>query len=107
VQAFSGGGADALALSAAMREAWTTFARDGVPAGGVVSTSGSGAEGAGSGGAQSGGGAWSNWDTDRRPTMVFGPWPGSDVLFGEVEEPRNEELEAVASVVLPRVTSAS
>ncbi len=100
VQAFSGGGDDALALSAAMREAWTTFARDGVPAGGGMSTNSGGAAGAG-------GGAWSNWDADRRPTMVFGPWPGRDVVTGEVEQPRNEELESVASVMLPRVVSAS
>ena len=114
VQAFSGGGDDALALSAAMREAWTTFARDGVPAGGGVST-GSGGVSTGSGGVgdalgtgdAGGGGAWSNWDADRRPTMVFGPWPGRDVIAGEVEQPRNEELEAVASVVSPRVVSTS
>jgi para-nitrobenzyl esterase len=72
VQPFSGGGDDAFALSAAMRQAWVAFARSGSP------------------------GEWPAWDADRRPTMVFGPWPGHDGIRHQVHGPRDAELEAVA-----------
>jgi para-nitrobenzyl esterase len=81
VQGFSGGGDDALALSATMREAWTAFARSGSP------------------------GAWSQWDAGRRPTMVLGPWPGDGGLEHQVDRPRDEELEAMATVVAPRIAT--
>jgi carboxylesterase type B len=83
VQTFSGGGADAFALSAAMRAAWADFARSGTPEG--------------RGGAEAPGGTWSNWDPARRPTTVLGPCPGRDGLWNQVERPRNEELDAVAA----------
>ena len=72
VQGFSGGGEPAFALSAAMRRDWIAFARSG------------GIEG------------WPGWEPVRRPTRVFGPWPGDDGLEREVDRPRDEELEAVA-----------
>ena len=80
VQGFSGGGDDALALSAAMREAWTAFARTGSPTG------------------------WPRWDPERRPTTVLGPWPGRSGLEHRVDRPRDEELEAVAALVAARAT---
>jgi para-nitrobenzyl esterase len=75
IQGFAGGGDDALALSAAMRRAWTDFARTGEPTG------------------------WEPWDAVRRPVRVLGPWPGRDGLEHRVDRPRDEELEAVAAVV--------
>jgi para-nitrobenzyl esterase len=75
VQGFSGGGEDALALSASMRRAWIDFARTGAP------------------------GAWPAWDADRRPTTVLGPWPGCEGLVHQADRPRDEELGAVAGVV--------
>lgn len=53
VAAFSGGGPEGEALSAAMREAWVAFARTGDPSNGRS-------------------GAWPPWDTGDRATMVFG-----------------------------------
>ena len=79
VQGFAGGGPEAMALSAAMLEAWTSFARTGSP------------------------GTWSAWDPDRRPTRVLGPWPGSPGPERQVEGPRPEELAAVAAAVAPTV----
>jgi len=75
VQGFSGGGPDALALSAAMRGAWTAFARTGRP------------------------GTWPEWDPGLRPTEVLGPWPGRTGLVHRVDGPRSEELAAVAALV--------
>ncbi len=88
VQTFSGGGDDAFALSAAMREAWTSFARSGAPEGDGVSPAGT----------------WSNWDPIRRPTTVLGPWPDRHLLWNQVDGPRNEELDAVGAVFAPRST---
>ena len=73
VQGFSGGGEEALALSASIRRAWVDFARTGAP------------------------GAWPAWDADRRPTTVLGPWPGSEGLVHQVGRPRDHELNAVAA----------
>ncbi|MGD0313650.1 MAG: carboxylesterase family protein [Acidimicrobiales bacterium] len=81
IAGFAGGGEDALALSAAMRRAWTTFARTGVP-----------------------GPGWPGWDPDTRPTMVFGPWPGEEGLEHLVDRPRPEELEALTRLVPARVS---
>jgi carboxylesterase type B len=79
IQGFCGGGEEAFALSAAIRERWTSFARSGTP------------------------GGWPQWDTDRRPTTVLGPWPGRDGLSNTVERPRDEELEILGAVVAPRI----
>ncbi len=87
VQAFSGGGDDALALSAVMRQAWTSFARSGVPA--------SDLPGAGSV-------PWEPWERSRRPTTVLGPWPGAAGMVHRVDDPRAGELDAVAAAVGPR-----
>ena len=54
VQGFSGSGEEAMALSATIRAEWVAFARNGAP------------------------GEWPTWDPDRRPTLVLGPWPGSE-----------------------------
>ncbi len=86
VQAFSGGGDDAFALAARMGEAWSSFARHGVPTCGV--------EGVGAA-------PFPAWEPDRRPTTVLGPWPGGAGLVHRVERPRDEELEAVAAVLAP------
>ena len=97
VQTFSGGGDDAVALSAAMRAAWVDFARSGTPEG----RGGDGGDGAAPGGplgdGAAPGGTWSNWDPARRPTTVLGPCPGRNGLSNQVERPRNEELDAVAA----------
>jgi len=79
VQGFCGGGEEAFALSEAVRQAWTSFARTGSP------------------------GEWELWDDDRRPTTVLGPWAGDDGPIHTAERPRDEEVEAVAAVV-PRIT---
>ncbi len=79
IQGFCGGDADAFSLSEAIRQGWTTFARTGFPE------------------------AWPRWDPARRPTTVLGPWPGSEGLCHTVERPRDEELEIIGSVVVPRV----
>ena len=78
VQTFSGGGADALGLSATVRAAWTAFARTGSP------------------------GGWTQWDDLARPTRVLGPWPGSGAMEHQVGRPRDEELEAMAALVAAR-----
>ena len=83
VQTFTGGGPDALALSSSMREAWTSFARTGVPG---TSPSGDGSV------------AWPAGDPVRRPTVVLGRWPGSDGLVHRVDDPRGPELDVVAAV---------
>jgi para-nitrobenzyl esterase len=83
VQAFSGGGDDAFALSAIMGDAWASHARFGAPS---------------SPGGRSGSNdrlEWPQWDEGRRPTAVLGPWPDSEGLSHQVDRPRNEELEAV------------
>ena len=77
VQGFSGGGPDALALSAAMRDSWTSFARTGSP------------------------GTWPAWEPGIRPTQILGPWPGRQGLVHQVDRPRPEELDAVAAAVDP------
>jgi len=69
VAMFSGGGAEAEALSRRMQRAWTDFAREGYPAG-------------------AGDGAWPPWDPETRATRVFGPDGGVQ------RAPRNEELGA-------------
>jgi len=88
VQGFCGGGEDAFALSALMRRAWTTFARTGAPG----PTGPSSSE------------EWPTWEAGIRPTVVLGPWAGSDGLATVVHRPRDEELEALGAVVAPRVT---
>ncbi len=97
VQNFSGGGDDAFALSASIRASWTAFARVGSPedAQPLASRRGHGSlpglepE------------VWSNWDPDRRPTTVLGPWPGSPSLCTLVDAPRNEEASVVATLRAP------
>ena len=83
VQGFSGGGDDALALSAAMRRAWTSFARTGVPSDVLPGA---------------GPVPWPTWQADRRPTTVLGPWPGSDGLVHRADDPRGAELAAVGAL---------
>jgi para-nitrobenzyl esterase len=84
VQLFSGGGDGAFRLSDGMRSSWAAFARSGVPSNGTV-------------------GEWPAWETDERPTMVFGPWPGSDGMWRPISGPRDGELEALAPAVAPAV----
>ena len=80
VQVFTGGGDDALELSAAMRRAWGTFARGGVP--------------------DAGGPAWPHWSPTGHPTMVLGPWPDDPgSLWRPVDSPRHEELAALAEAL--------
>ncbi len=86
VQAFSGAGEDAFALSALMRTAWTSFARTGVPA---CEMPGAGTV------------PWPEWEPGRRPTTVLGPWPGAPGLVHPVDGPRAAELLAVDGVVGP------
>jgi para-nitrobenzyl esterase len=86
IQSFSGGGEHAFALSGAIRRAWTSFARTGVP---ECDLPGAGAV------------AWAQWDTAIRPTTVLGPWPGPAGLVRAVDDPRAPELAAVDSVVGP------
>ncbi len=80
VQGFCGGGEEAFALSAAMRQRWTSFARGGSPI------------------------DWATWDPGRRPTAVLGPWAGGEGPAQVVERPRDEELGILGSVVGPRIT---
>jgi para-nitrobenzyl esterase len=116
VQVFSGGGDGAFALSAAMRQAWVAFARTGSPVAapsdgfaGSSASAGLGSLGSvdlpgsvgsvgsvGAGGSNDPAGDWSAWDPARRPTMVFGPWPGDEWTHRQVDAPRDEELERVA-----------
>jgi para-nitrobenzyl esterase len=86
IQAFSGGGEDAFALSGAIRRAWTSFARTGVP---ECDLPGAGAV------------AWAPWEPSVRPTTVLGPWPGAAGLVHPVDDPRAPELAAVDSVTGP------
>jgi len=86
VQAFSGGGEQAMELSAAIRRSWTSFARSGVPVGEVP----------GVGTVQ-----WESWDPARRPTTVLGPWPGTNGIIHHVDDPRSVELDEVDSTVGP------
>ena len=79
IQGFSGGGTESLALSSSMRDAWTAFARTGIP------------------------GTYSPWDPELRPTAVLGPWPDRQGHQHRVDRPRTEELEAVASIMRPAV----
>ncbi len=88
VQMFSGAGDEAFALSAAMRRAWVAFARSGWPDPAPI-------------GSAAPAGAWSTWDPARRPTMVLGPWPGSQGIRRLVDAPRDEELETVAAACDP------
>jgi para-nitrobenzyl esterase len=80
IQGFTGGGPDALALSEAMRDSWTSFARTGSP------------------------GPWAVWEPLLRPTQVLGPWPGHEGLVHRVDGPRSEELDAVATTADPMMT---
>jgi para-nitrobenzyl esterase len=84
VQGFSGGGDDALALSAAIRRSWTSFARTGVPS---CELPGAGTD------------EWPRWDPDRRPTTVLGPWPDAVGMVHRVDDPRGVELAAVDALV--------
>jgi para-nitrobenzyl esterase len=86
IQAFSGGGEDAFALSLAMRRSWTSFARTGVP---VCDLPGAGSL------------TWASWDSGTRPTTVLGPWPGVSGLVHPIDDPRSAELDAVGSVTPP------
>ena len=86
VQAFSGGGEDAVALSAHMGRAWASFARSGVP---ECDVSGAGTV------------PWPRWDPAGRPTTVLGRWPGSTGLVHMVGDPRGVELDAVDAVLGP------
>lgn len=80
VQAFTGGGDGALELSAAMRQAWGTFARSGIP--------------------DPGGPSWPHWSPAGRPTMVLGPWPDDPgSLWRPLACPRHEELTALAEAL--------
>ena len=89
VQTFAGGGERAFELSAAVRRAWIAFARSGSPA-----------DGRRTGGAPSEiePEAWTNWDPDRRPTTVLGPWPGSPRICTLVDAPRDEEVRVVSAL---------
>ncbi len=82
IQQFAGGGDDALRLSEGMRQAWVSFARTGSPSGDLV-------------------GEWPAWDPIRRPTMVFGPWPGTEGMWRAVDAPRDEELLSLLSALPP------
>ncbi len=66
VQAFTGAGPHAMALSEQMRHAWVAFARDGDPSCDAV-------------------GPWAAYDPVSRPTMVFGPDGGVH------DDPRRDE----------------
>ncbi|HEX4245357.1 MAG TPA: carboxylesterase family protein, partial [Acidimicrobiales bacterium] len=80
IQQFSGGGEEALRLSEGMVQAWISFAWTGSPSGDLV-------------------GEWPAWDPLRRPTMVFGPWPGSEGMWRAVDAPRDEELLSLLSAL--------
>ena len=88
VQAFSGGSAEAFALSAQMGRAWASFARSGVPECPLP-------------GAGIGDVPWEQWDPEARPTTVLGPWPGADGLVHRIDDPRGIEFLAVDAVVGP------
>ncbi len=126
VQAFSGGGERAFGLSALMRASWGAFARSGSPEPVPSATEGPGRHGVllGTRGplhvddtARSGDGLggfggrhldpslaadgprWIPWDATSRPTTVLGPWPSDDRLIRVAQDPRHEELDAVAAAV--------
>ena len=80
IQQFAGGGDDALRLSEGMRQAWISFAWTGSPSGDLV-------------------GEWPRWDPIRRPTMVLGPWPGSEGMWRALDAPRDEELLSLLSTL--------
>ena len=101
IQTFCGGGDDALALSALVRGAWTTFARTGSPDGRPAGLA-DGAGGAGRADGAGGAGLWPGWDPVGRPTTILGPWPGDEGLVHRVDRPRDEELEAMAALVAGR-----
>jgi para-nitrobenzyl esterase len=82
IQQFSGGGHEALRLSEGMLQAWISFAWTGSPSGEVV-------------------GEWPAWDPLRRPTMVFGPWPGTEGMWRVVDAPRDEELQSLLRALPP------
>jgi para-nitrobenzyl esterase len=82
VQQFSGGGDDALRLSEGMRQAWISFAWTGSPSADLI-------------------GEWPVWDPIRRPTMVFGPWPGTEGMWRAVDAPRDEELLSLLTALPP------
>ena len=82
IQQFAGGGDDALRLSEGMRQAWISFAWTGSPSGDLI-------------------GEWPRWDPIRRPTMVFGPWPGRDGMWHALDAPRDEELLSLLSALPP------
>jgi para-nitrobenzyl esterase len=86
IQSFSGGGEHAFALSGAIRRAWTSFARTGVP---ECDVPGAGTV------------AWAPWDPAIRSTTVLGPWPGAAGLVSAVDDPRALELARVESIVGP------
>jgi para-nitrobenzyl esterase len=81
VQLFSGGGDAALELSEGMRQAWMAFARAGSPS-------------------NHRSGEWPAWNPSDRPTMVFGPWPGSDGMWRAVDGPRDAELVALGGALV-------
>ncbi len=95
VQTFSGGGDGAFELSASIRAAWTAFAWSGSPA---AADGASGAVAADGSVSQVVPDPWTNWDPDRRPTTVLGPWPGSARLSTLVDGPRDEEARVVAAL---------
>jgi para-nitrobenzyl esterase len=97
VQTFSGGGDDAFELSAAIRAAWTAFARTGSPADAPPPVSRR--RGTSSTGIDPE--MWTIWDPDRRPTTVLGPWPGAPSLCTLVDAPRDEEARVVAELHAP------
>ncbi len=88
VQQFTGGDENGLTLSTGMRQAWLSFARTGVPFGDLV-------------------GEWPRWDPTDHPTMVFGPWPGTEGMWRVVDAPLNEELAALANALPPPVATGN
>ena len=72
IQTFTGGGKGALALSAAMRQAWASFARTGVPTSDLAGAAST---------------AWPEWDRGRRPTAVLGPWTEGEGPVRVAERP--------------------
>lgn len=79
VQNFSGGGSGALALSDAMQQLWTGFARHGIPQWED---------------ATSGPRALAPW-SDERPVSVLGPWPGAEGPVHDVVDPRGGEVVVI------------
>lgn len=101
VQAFSGGGEDALSLSEIVRAGWTSFARSGQPSSdGLLRRDGTDHREATTDHREA---TWPRWHPDRRMTTVLGPWPAARGLRHVVERPRDLELEAAARAAAPRV----